>query len=163
MRPYEYLTFLLAGSIPASAAPAAAKDGAEYDYVVIGSGPGGGPLASNLARAGYSVFIIEAGDDNAGQGFGMYTPTVTWDFWVKHYPDGDPRNDLYSHLTWKTPEGKFWVGQSGAPAGSTLLGVYYPRGATLGGSSMINAMCTWFPPDSDWNFHAQVTGDNTWK
>jgi choline dehydrogenase len=55
----------------------------EYDYVVIGSGPGGGSLAfvsapytktatvilmrdsANLAIEGYSVFLIEAGGDNS--------------------------------------------------------------------------------------------------
>ncbi len=26
----------------------------EYDYVVVGSGAGGGPLAANLAKAGYN-------------------------------------------------------------------------------------------------------------
>lgn len=154
------VTILLASTVTAAPAAPAAD---EYDYVVVGSGPGGGPLASNLAKAGYSVFLIEAGDTNPGQGFGVYTPTVTWDFFVKHYPDGDPRNDQYSHLTWLTPEGKYWVGQSGAPANSKLLGVYYPRGATLGGSSMINAMVAWLPSDSDWNYHYEVTGDEMWK
>ncbi|KAK4202127.1 hypothetical protein QBC40DRAFT_322355 [Triangularia verruculosa] len=144
-------------------AQTAPQDGAIYDYIVIGSGPGGGVVASNLAKAGYSVLILEAGDDNPGQGFGRYTPTVTWDFFVKHYPEGDPRDNKYSHLTWRTREGRYWVGQSGAPAGSTLLGVYYPRGSTLGGSSMINAMVTWLPSDSDWNFHANVTGDDSWR
>ena len=154
------LLSFLASSVTSAPAAVAAD---EYDYVVVGSGPGGGPLASNLAKAGYSVFLIEAGDNNPGQGFGVYTPTVTWDFFVKHYPDGDPRNDQYSHLTWLTPEGKYWVGQSGAPTNSKLLGVYYPRGATLGGSSMINAMVAWLPSDSDWNYHYEVTGDETLK
>lgn len=64
---------------------AATTDDAEYDYVVIGSGPGGGSLAyvidfdqslrrtccvneprsANLATSGYSVFLIEAGGDNS--------------------------------------------------------------------------------------------------
>lgn len=35
----------------------------EYDYIVVGSGAGGGPLASRLARAGQSVLLIESGDD----------------------------------------------------------------------------------------------------
>ena len=43
----------------AEAAPAAAS----YDYIVVGSGPGGGPLAADLARAGYSTLLIEAGGD----------------------------------------------------------------------------------------------------
>jgi choline dehydrogenase len=38
-------------------------DNKTFEYVVIGSGPGGGPLASNLARAGHSVLLLEAGDD----------------------------------------------------------------------------------------------------
>ncbi|TLD03757.1 uncharacterized protein PgNI_11573 [Pyricularia grisea] len=134
-----------------------------YDYVVVGSGPGGGVLATNLAKAGYSVFLLEAGDASPSGGFGAYSSNVTWNFFVRHYPEGDPRNEQYSHLTWKTPEGKYWIGQTGAPAGSELLGVYYPRGATLGGSSMINAMCTWLPSDGDWDYHANVTGDDSWR
>lgn len=38
---------------------------AEYDYVVVGSGPGGGPLAANLARAGHKTLLVEAGDDES--------------------------------------------------------------------------------------------------
>lgn len=154
---------LLATHSPFASAQTAPRDGAVYDYIVVGSGPGGGVLAVNLAKAGYSVLLLEAGDSDPGQGFGRYTPTVTWDFYVKHYPEGDPRDNQYSHLTWRTPQGRYWVGQSGAPAGSTLLGVYYPRGATLGGSSMINAMVCWLPSDSDWNYHAEVTGDDSWR
>ena len=35
----------------------------DFDYIVIGSGAGGGPVAANLARAGYKVGLIEAGHD----------------------------------------------------------------------------------------------------
>lgn len=159
----RFCRLLALGLLVASPVSTAPTADAEYDYVIIGSGPGGGVLGTNLAKAGHSVFLIEAGDTSPGRGFGAYTPTVTWDFFVNHYPKGDERNNLYSHLTWKTPEGRYWVGNSGAPAGSELLGVYYPRGATLGGSSMINAMCVWLPSDSDWNYHYEVTGDETWK
>lgn len=73
---YTLLTVLLAGGKFAhSITPQ------EYDYVIIGSGPGGGPLAwvimlrspcisrltdayrANLALSGASVFLIEAGGD----------------------------------------------------------------------------------------------------
>ena len=38
-------------------------DNSTYDYIVIGSGPGGGILASNIAKAGESVLLLEAGDN----------------------------------------------------------------------------------------------------
>lgn len=31
----------------------------KYEYVVVGSGPGGGPVAARLAIAGYKVLLIE--------------------------------------------------------------------------------------------------------
>lgn len=31
----------------------------EYEYVVVGSGPGGGPVAARLALAGHRVLLIE--------------------------------------------------------------------------------------------------------
>ena len=34
----------------------------EYDYIVVGAGNGGGPLASNLAERGFEVLLLEAGD-----------------------------------------------------------------------------------------------------
>ncbi|KAF2243807.1 GMC oxidoreductase [Trematosphaeria pertusa] len=141
--------------------PGLAQD--TYDYVVVGSGPGGGPLASNLARANYSVLLIEAGDQTA-QGPGQYPPQVTWDFFVKHYAD-EKKNMMNNHLVWKTSQGRYWVGagNSSPPANSKFLGVYYPRGSTVGGSSMINAMCTWLPADSDWNYIQNITGDASWN
>lgn len=42
---------------------AASIDNQTYEYIVVGSGPGGAPLAANLARAGRSVLLLEAGDD----------------------------------------------------------------------------------------------------
>ncbi len=35
----------------------------EWDYVVVGSGAGGGTLAARLAERGMRVFLIEAGGD----------------------------------------------------------------------------------------------------
>lgn len=36
-----------------------------FDYVIVGSGAGGGPLAARLASSGRSVLLIEAGNDPA--------------------------------------------------------------------------------------------------
>lgn len=34
-----------------------------YEYIVIGSGAGGGPVAARLALAGHKTLLIEAGGD----------------------------------------------------------------------------------------------------
>lgn len=39
------------------------RDATQYEYVIVGSGGSGGPLAARLAIAGHSVLLIEAGDD----------------------------------------------------------------------------------------------------
>jgi choline dehydrogenase len=150
---------------PAFAAPAQnepRQSADEYDYIVVGSGPGGGPLAVNLAKAGHSVLLLEAGDTSVGTGGDQYSSQITWDFFVKHYEE-EERNKRNSHGVYRTVEGAYWVGRENPPAGAKWLGIYYPRGATVGGSSMINAMCVFLPPDSDWNHVAEITGDTSWK
>src|SRR5262245_55427399 len=58
-----------AAAAPGSAAtPAAAPEAPSavtesFEYIVVGSGAGGGPLAANLARKGHSVLLLEAGED----------------------------------------------------------------------------------------------------
>ncbi|KAK3988912.1 putative GMC oxidoreductase [Cladorrhinum sp. PSN332] len=143
-----------------------------YDYIVVGSGPGGGPIASNLAKAGHSVLLVEAGDDQssnpvsevAGLFFLPYTdPTMRWDFWSKNYAN-DTRNLQHNHLVYRRTDGSFFVGKaSDAPAGSTRLGIHYPRGGTLGGSSAVNAMSAVYPSESDWSNIVSLTGDSTWS
>lgn len=58
-----------------------------YDYIVIGSGAGGGPLAARLARANHTVLLIESGDDQGMnynysvpglQGAMTQDPKVAW-------------------------------------------------------------------------------------
>jgi choline dehydrogenase len=120
-----------------------------YEYIVVGSGPGGGPLAANLARAGHSVLLLEAGDDqtenvNVSQWLNFNIagndPATRWDFFVKH-SDDEAREARYLHRTWRKPNGDFYVGVD-APAGSQPLGIYYPRAATLGGCAMHNGCLT---------------------
>ncbi len=98
-----------------------------YDYIVVGSGPGGGPLAANLAKAGYSTLLVEAGGDEGNNptyaDLGNFLEACNdeatrWDFWVKHYDD--PKDDLlFKHNVWDTGNGTFYVGLD-PPAGAKV-------------------------------------------
>ncbi|KAH8807719.1 putative choline dehydrogenase [Xylogone sp. PMI_703] len=141
-----------------------------YDYVIVGSGPGGGPVAARLALAGYEVLLIDAGDDE-GQTLIQELPILAlessefpaqqWDYFVQHY-DNQTQAQMDSKFTWKLANGTKFVG-SDPPAGATPLGIYYPRAGTLGGCAAHNVMVTITPQDSDWETVASITGDNSWN
>lgn len=126
-----------------------AGDGAtsEYDYVVVGSGPGGGPLAARLAIAGFKVLLLDAGDDQGNATRQMvpalqlqsteYEP-MRWDYFVNHYSNLT-RQEEDSKMTYRTPSGDLHVGPN-PPTGSDPLGILYPRAGTLGGCAAHNAM-----------------------
>src|SRR5262249_22162760 len=104
---------------------------AEYEYVVVGSGAGGGPVAANLARPGRAVLVPECGDAPAHDDLDYAVPAfhtraceaaaMSWQFFVRHYADeAQQRRDS-----------KFC---------SKRGGVFYPRAACLGGCTAHNAM-----------------------
>jgi choline dehydrogenase len=133
---------------------------ADFDYVIVGSGAGGGPLAANLARNGFNVLLMEAGgdpcsDDETGRlmyevpifhGASTEYKPCTWNYYVRHYDD-----DQQQAKDSKTVK----------VAGRDT--VWYPRAGTLGGCTAHNAMITVLPQDSDWNYIADVTGDSSWR
>jgi choline dehydrogenase len=142
----------------------------EYEYIVVGSGAGGGTVASRLARYGHKVLLIESGDD---QGANLYEnvpafhpystedPRLSWGFYVKHYQDPErARRD--DKMVWTTPSGELYVGKM-PPQGSTMKGIWYPRSSTLGGCSSHNAMINVYPHEKDWSHIASITGDNSWS
>lgn len=132
----------------------------DFDYIVIGSGAGGGPLAANLAKAGFKVLVLEAGGDPCSEdetGRLMYEVPIfhgdsaeykpcAWDFFVRHYTD-DQQQAKDSKVVKIAGEDKIW----------------YPRAGTLGGCTAHNAMITVVPQDSDWNYIAEITGDASWS
>ncbi|KAF2838138.1 GMC oxidoreductase [Patellaria atrata CBS 101060] len=141
-----------------------------YDYVVVGSGPGGGPTAARLALAGYKVLLMDAGDDYGNDlyyripAMHLYSTGYdkwAWDFFVKHYSDAN-RAKQDSKFTWKTPAGKYYVGPN-PPSGSKELGIWYPRVGALGGCSAHNAMIFICPHASDWQHIVDITGDSSWS
>jgi choline dehydrogenase len=66
----------------------------DYDYIVVGSGPGGGPVAARLTIAGYKVLLIDTGSDQ-GSSYQEQVPALQlqsteyspmkWGYFVSHY------------------------------------------------------------------------------
>ena len=63
----------------------------DFDYIVVGSGAGGGPLAVNLSRAGFRTLLIEAGNDQgrrevyqiaAFHPIASEDPEMSWDLYA---------------------------------------------------------------------------------
>jgi choline dehydrogenase len=141
----------------------------DYEYIVVGSGAGGGPLAARLALAGHKTLLIEAGDDQgandnytvpAYQAKSTEDPKMAWDFFVRHYSNATEQAQDYK-LVYDTPSQGEYVGLD-PPPGSTIKGILYPRAATLGGCTAHNALVTIYPDRDDFEFIANLTGDASW-
>lgn len=130
-----------------------------YDYIVVGSGAGGGTVAARLAEAGRTVLLLEAGGDPlslsgtrlpedyqvpAFHPFASENPALRWDFFVRHY-----RNDER-----QKKDSKFTAMRDG---------VLYPRAGALGGCTSHNAMILVYPHNQDWDDIADLTGDPSWR
>ncbi|KJZ76976.1 hypothetical protein HIM_03853 [Hirsutella minnesotensis 3608] len=84
-----------------------------YDYIVVGAGAGGGPLAARLALAGHKTLLIDAGDDQ-GANVNVTVPAfsakasedeaLAWNFFVRHYAD-DARQARDFKTTYETTDG----------------------------------------------------------
>lgn len=130
----------------------------DCDYIVVGSGAGGGPLAANLAKAGFQVLLLEAGGDSCSEddsgrlmyevpifhGLSTEYPGCAWDYFVEHYSDPEKQKR----------DSKLVAAENG---------IWYPRAGTLGGCTAHNAMITVVPQASDWDGIAAITGDASWR
>jgi choline dehydrogenase len=125
----------------------AVRDGVrEVDYIVVGTGAGGGPVAVALAEAGYQVLALDAGGMTDGPTYRVPAfslqasadPEVSWNFAVRHYTDPAAHGRA------------FLAGRDG---------VLYPRAAAVGGCTAHHAMVMLQPDPKDWTDLARLTGD----
>ncbi|OAL05349.1 choline dehydrogenase [Phaeosphaeriaceae sp. SRC1lsM3a] len=158
------------GQLAAFSSLATAVDLDGYEYVVVGSGAGGGPLAARLAIAGHKTLLIEAGDDqgaNLNYTIPAYSarssedPNLAWNFYVRHYAD-ETRQARDFKTSYETPDGGEYTGLS-PPSGSKMKGTLYPRTGTLGGCTAHNALIAVYPHQSDFDNVASITGDDSWS
>ncbi|KAJ6546837.1 hypothetical protein B0H19DRAFT_1162707 [Mycena capillaripes] len=113
-----------------------------FDFVVVGSGAGGGPLAARLAENGFSVFLVDTGNDvntfntTLPAYFGRATedPTTELAYNIKEFSDPDSR------IAW------------------------YPRARALGGSTIHNAMINVIAgTKTDFDGIADTFSDSSWS
>ncbi|TQN65553.1 Oxygen-dependent choline dehydrogenase [Colletotrichum shisoi] len=120
-----------------------------YDYVVVGSGPGGGDSGDSWTEKVPALHLMSTEFQD-----------TRWNYFVNHYPDPEQQK-RDSKMTYEMPDGSFYVGLD-PPAEAKPLGVWYPRAGTLGGCSRHNALISVNAHDSDWSKIVALTGDDSW-
>jgi choline dehydrogenase len=144
----------------------------DCEYIVVGSGAGGGTVAARLAEEGHSVILLEAGGDprtlTGGDSvnpainrmpldydvpcfhaFASENEAIKWDFFVRHYASDElQKKDPSYREEWD---------------GKRVNGVLYPRAGALGGCTAHNAMILVYPHDADWDGIAALMGDKSWN
>lgn len=120
-----------------------------FDFIIVGSGAGGGPLAAGLAREGYSVLLLEAGghDTNRLSTTPVFhakasdDPLLNWSYFVKQYGEGGP-----NHPSDKM-NSKYQANEQG---------IYYPRASGIGGCTRVNALISLYPDIQDWQNFSRI-------
>src|SRR5690242_18759578 len=123
-----------------------------FDFIVVGSGAGGAPLAARLVEKDPTcrVLVMEAGPDQGAESPtapareittvpALHGPSneqadVSWEFFVQHYDNPAVADPKWYHCSTKEK-----------------CGIFYPRASGLGGCTIHNAMITAVGPPTDWD------------
>ncbi|WP_052409490.1 GMC oxidoreductase [Paraburkholderia oxyphila] len=157
-----------------------------FDYVIVGSGAGGGPLAARLALNGRRVLLIEAGTDPAiaqpdaqAQPMTRGAPDLAQQqmrqvyavpaFHASATEDPDMSWEFsvrhYTSTARQQNDSKYNAAKdpSATAPGEQPGGIFYPRAAAIGGCTSHHAMIIIRPNDADWDHIAEFTGDDSWR
>ncbi|OCL14160.1 cellobiose dehydrogenase, partial [Glonium stellatum] len=107
-----------------------------WDYIVVGAGAGGVPLADKLSESGKSVLLIEKGPPSSGRWGGTMKPD-----WLQG-----------TNLTRFDVPGlcnQIWHDS----AGIACTDIDQMAGCVLGGGTAVNAALWWKPNPIDWDYN----------
>ncbi|KAI8632713.1 cellobiose dehydrogenase [Xylariaceae sp. FL1651] len=106
-----------------------------YDYIIVGSGAGGIPLADRLSAAGHTVLMLEKGTASTGLWGGVMKPA-----WLN--------NTTLTRFDVPGLFNQIWHD----PTGIVCTDVDQMAGCILGGGTAVNSGLWWRPHPADWDY-----------
>ncbi|KAK4239955.1 cellobiose dehydrogenase [Achaetomium macrosporum] len=107
-----------------------------YDYIVVGAGAGGIPVADKLSAAGHKVLLIEKGPPSTGRWNGTMKPGWLEGTTLTRFDVPGLCNEI-------------WVNSAGVACTDTDQ----MAGCVLGGGTAVNAGLWWKPNAKDWDYN----------
>ncbi|KAI1421789.1 cellobiose dehydrogenase [Xylaria sp. FL1777] len=106
-----------------------------YDYIIVGSGAGGIPLADRLTAAGHTVLLIEKGPPSTGLWGGIMKPAWLNGTSLTRFDVPGLANEIWHN-----------------PTGVICTDVDQMAGCVLGGGVAVNSGLWWKPHPDDWDY-----------
>ncbi|KAI1759566.1 putative cellobiose dehydrogenase [Hypoxylon sp. FL1150] len=106
-----------------------------WDYIIVGSGAGGIPLADRLSEAGHTVLMLEKGPPSTGIWSGTMKPTWLQNSTLTRFDVPGLANEIWHD-----------------PTGVVCTDVDQMAGCVLGGGVAVNSGLWWKPHPDDWDY-----------
>ncbi|KAI0852835.1 putative cellobiose dehydrogenase [Daldinia vernicosa] len=106
-----------------------------WDYIIIGSGAGGIPLADRLSEAGHTVLLLEKGPPSTGIWGGTLKPKWLDNSTLTRFDVPGLANEIWRN-----------------PTGVVCTDVDQMAGCVLGGGVAVNSGLWWKPHPADWDY-----------
>ncbi|KAH8887786.1 hypothetical protein GQ53DRAFT_872520 [Thozetella sp. PMI_491] len=113
-----------------------APDNKTYDYIVVGAGAAGIPIADKLSQAGKSVLLLERGPPSTGRWNGTMKPQWLQGTNLTRFDVPGLANQIWHDST-----------------GIACTDTDQMEGCVLGGGTAVNAGLWWKPNPKDWDYN----------